>query len=758
MSDAGAVPTDRYGRARGEAKEPPLIEPDATYELVVESRPPARWVTDILALGGAGIAFAIGAAAVLAGMGVSGWIGWLSAGDAPMSPTTGIGLVLAAAGLVTWRLLPRRRHPAGMAVGLEALLLLGLGLAALVHDVFGGGEALQDVLGWGSAPEVAPSLLSGVALVLSAVALGVLAVRERSSLVVDVSGGLVFWIGLLGITERIFHASISYELGIGSKLSSPASIAFLALGLALVLIDREGPLAGRLRRVGAGGRLLRSAFPFVLLGSLSISFLTRLLSQGGALSVGSADVLGVNAMTVLVLAAGWMLSGALDRADDRVRSAETTLRMVTETVDDAFWVTSADGEQLLYLSPGYERIFGTSASALKADPTSWLQSIHPDDRANVLAGLAGLGDPSGVSGEWRVVRPDGGTRWVRGRAWVVRDRFGKAVRLVGVGQDVTEIRKAELEREQSELRFREVAERLDEGLWIMTPSGDRLLYSNAACVHIFGWGVDEFSRHPHLLPDSIHPHDRDRVQQSFQSGSLDEKFRLLRPDGTVRWVRDRGFAIHDAAGEVHRMAGLVSDITNEVKARQALEQSEARYRHQALHDPLTDLANRALFMDRVEHALAYREGGRATVMLVDLDRFKSVNDTLGHAAGDDLLRQVAARLRDCLRPEDTGARLGGDEFGVLITTPREDIAEELGRRIASTLSEPYALADAPGVSVTASVGLAVRSSDNDTAEALVCQADLAMYQAKVNGGARYMRFQPETNTRPHTAPTPAFRA
>jgi diguanylate cyclase (GGDEF)-like protein/PAS domain S-box-containing protein len=564
---------------------------------------------------------------------------------------------------------------------------------------------------------------------------------------------LVFWIGLLGITQLIFHASILQELGIGSKLSVPASVGFVALGGALALVDVEGTLARRLQGLGSGGRVLRGAFPLVVLGSLSIAILTRLLIQGGVVSEGVADALGVNAMSAVVLASCWLLTGALDRADDRVRSAEATLRMVTETVKDAFWVASAKTGHLLYVSQGYERIWGRPVSELQADPTSWLQAIHPDDRERVVARFVVVADPGGFSEAWRVVRPDGQTRWVRGRAWVVRDRSGKAVRLVGVGEDVTDLRQAQLEREQSELRFHEIAERLDEGIWITTAAGDRILYTNAACEKIWGRPARELRAHPHLMTESIHRDDRGRVRQSFGSDSLDETFRVLRPDGTVRWVHDRGFAIHDAAGEVHRMAGLISDITDQVQATEALEHSRERYRHQALHDPLTGLANRQLFVDRVEQALAQRDGAElATVMLIDLDRFKSVNDTFGHAAGDDLLQQVARRLLDCVRTENTVARLGGDEFAVLVGRPRVDVANKLGERIAARLSEPYTLADDTESYVTASVGLAVRSAAADNPDALIRYADLAMYHAKADGGARAARFRPDMENRPSPAP------
>jgi len=717
-----------------------------------------RRVTAILALGGIGVAVGIGVCAIMAGVGGPNLIAWLSAGGAGMPPATGVGLLLAGSALVAWRVRHQRGQAAGMLVRLAAVAVLGLGVAAFVHDAFGGGAALRHLLAWNPGRSAAPSLLGAVALVLSGIALFRLAVRGGSSRARDVAAALVFSIGLFGITQQMVHGWI-FGLDLGSRFSLPSSIAFVALGVALALIDGDGLLAGRLQSVGPGGRLLRGAFPLILVGSLSVSLFTRLLSQRGIVSAEDADVLAISTMIAVVLSACWALAGSLDLADDRVRSTEATLRTVTETVQDAFWVTSAKTGQLLYVSSGYERIWGRPSAELHADPASWLQAIHPDDLGRVAAGLAGVGNLEGFSEQWRVVRPDGETRWVQGRAWVVRDRSGSPIRLVGVGTDVTQLKQAQLEREQSELRFHEIAERLDEGVWVATADAESVLYVNPACGKIWGRAIDELAEQPSLFIEHVHPDDRDRAQKALESGLMDETFRVLRPDGTIRWVHDRCFPISNASGALPQIAGLARDITQQVQATDALELSRERYREQALHDPLTGLANRPLFLDRVEHALSYRnEGELATVMLVDLDRFKSVNDTLGHAAGDVLLREVARRLSECVRSEDTAARLGGDEFGVLISRPREDVAEQVGNRIAARLSEPYTIADRSEQYVSASVGVAVRSAKADTPDSLIRHADLAMYHAKAHGGARSVRYRAEMDDDPRPSPTPRVKS
>ncbi len=696
-----------------------------------------------IALCSVGVTMAIGVGAVLAGAGGPDVIGWLVTRGAPVSPATGVGLIAAGGGLLAWPSEPGRGRRALVTVVAAASVLIGLGVAAIVHAGLSGSAALRDFLTWGHGASVAPSLAMAVALVAAGIGLLALASPGRWRVACAVLAALVFWIGLLGVTGHLIDASIFRQLGHRPRLSLPAGVACLSLGMALGLIDQDGILAQRLQRMDSSGRLLRLGFPLVLVGSLGITIVTRVLIHAGVLSEGSADQLGINAMTVLVLGACWGLAGEMGRADDRLRTAESTLRTVTETVQDAFWVTSADATEVSYVSRGYERIWGRPMSELRRDPTSWLEAVHPDDRPRVVRAFATVADPDGFSEQWRVLHPDGEIRWVAGRAWMVRDGDGRALRLVGVGQDITELRHAQLEHEQSELRFHEVAERLDEVLLITSPTAEQVLYANPAYEQIWGRTITELYENPDAWVQSIHPEDRGRVQSALKTGPVDETFRVLRPDGSVRWVRDRSFAIRDATGAPHRRAGLASDITDQVKSTQELERSRELFRHQALHDPLTGLANRALFLDRVAHALAPRDDGQlATVMLIDLDRFKAVNDTFGHAVGDELLREVARRLRGCVRPEDTAARLGGDEFAVLIARPRSDITATLGQRIATELAAPYQCVNPADMTVSASVGLAVRVPGDHDADALIHRADLAMYDAKAHGGAQLMLASP----------------
>jgi diguanylate cyclase (GGDEF)-like protein/PAS domain S-box-containing protein len=241
------------------------------------------------------------------------------------------------------------------------------------------------------------------------------------------------------------------------------------------------------------------------------------------------------------------------------------------------------------------------------------------------------------------------------------------------------------------------------------------------------------------LADLFAEDDRARIQatvrDAVRTGRFEAEGELVRPDGSRGAYHWTGAVLEDDHGA---LIGLTVSGRN-ITERKALEHELAR---QAFHDPLTGLPNRALFMDRVAHALSRteRRHGRVAVLFLDLDRFKIINDSLGHGIGDRLLGEVGQRLLCCLRPQDTIARLGGDEFGVLL----EDILEVrdatvAAERIANALHAPF-LFEGREMFVTTSVGIALGSTRGGDPEELLRRADLAMYHAKSKGKARYEVF------------------
>ncbi len=303
----------------------------------------------------------------------------------------------------------------------------------------------------------------------------------------------------------------------------------------------------------------------------------------------------------------------------------------------------------------------------------------------------------------------------------------------------------------AEERYALAAQGANDGIWDWNLQTDSIYYSER-WKQMCGYSGDEISEHPEEWLDRVHVADRELIHtqlddhRSGKSEQFECEFRMQHRDESYRWMLARGIMIRDEYQRPVRMAGSLSDITKRRNAEQQLLK-------QALSDELTELPNRTLFLDRLQRAIARsrrRDDYKFGVLFLDLDRFKVINDSLGHLAGDQLLQTVARRLETCLRPGDTVARLGGDEFTMLI----DDVLEigdviTIAERVQKTLSQPLEL-DNHNFSTTASIGIAIAqtvSNNNEkpqmlyeNAQDLLRDADTAMYRAKAGGRARYVLF------------------
>jgi diguanylate cyclase (GGDEF)-like protein/PAS domain S-box-containing protein len=321
-------------------------------------------------------------------------------------------------------------------------------------------------------------------------------------------------------------------------------------------------------------------------------------------------------------------------------------------------------------------------------------------------------------------------------AWIASVLIG----LLGAGVFVAWL----LERSRDE-QFRQLAGSIPEAFWVVEAPEERALYLSPAFAAIAGFPARPLARAWPRWKALIHPDDRPRALAAYGGlalGRLEAEHRIVRPDGEVRWVRVSGFPVREATGESLRIAGTIEDITERKRALEALL-------HQAHYDALTDLPNRIMCFDRLSQALgqARRRKSSVAALFFDLDRFKTVNDTLGHAVGDALLRETARRLTDCVRAGDTVARVGGDEFVVILSElARPEDARAVAQKMIDSIAQPMAL-EGREVFISASIGIAVFPADGEDGDALVKNADAAMFSAKEAGRNNYRFYTAAMNER-----------
>lgn len=329
------------------------------------------------------------------------------------------------------------------------------------------------------------------------------------------------------------------------------------------------------------------------------------------------------------------------------------------------------------------------------------------------------------------------TTWITVATQPLVDEHGEIWGVICSFYDITAQRNAEDRLRASEQRFRAMAESVGDVIYRFTiGTTPRIEYVNPAVEAVLGYAPEEFYDDPALIVKVTYEDDVPRMRALGVEGverGEQSQFRMIKRDGTVIWTEHRMMPMRDPDGIVTGVAGIARDVT-------ALKVKEAYLSHQALHDPLTGLANRVLLLDRLDAALARlrRHESYLAVLYLDLDRFKTVNDNLGHDAGDRLLQAVGLRLQDTLRPSDSVARLGGDEFAAVLPD-LHDASEGLmvAQRLLALIAEPVDLGEGPVVT-TVSIGVAGTSAGDHELSAgeLLRRADFAMYAAKDHGRSR----------------------
>jgi diguanylate cyclase (GGDEF)-like protein/PAS domain S-box-containing protein len=446
---------------------------------------------------------------------------------------------------------------------------------------------------------------------------------------------------------------------------------------------------------------------------------------------------------------------ALERSEAELKRSEAALKRQTailqsilNSMGDGVVVVDMDGN-LMHHNPAAQHILGSQiAELLPRVPAQASTFRKPDQLTTYQAHelpLAQALQGHDTDGMELFVAPtqDSPGQWLSVTARPLQEPQSALVGAVGVVRDISAAKQVELALRESEERYALAARGANDGLWEWDLRTSQVHFS-PRWKEMLGYAEDEIGMGLAEWIDRVHPDDRERLEARLAAhhrrliSHFEHEYRIRHKDGSYRWMLCRGLAIWNESGCAVRMAGSQTDVTDR-------RQFEEQLVHDALHDNLTGLPNRALFIDRLGHALGRMRRNPAyhfAVLFLDLDRFKLINDGLGHAIGDQLLITIAHRLEQCLRPGDTAARLGGDEFTILLDdVGDEQIVRDIADRAQQALSAPIQLGE-QNVFTTASIGILLSSVEYESATDMIRDADTAMYRAKLAGKACAVLFDP----------------
>ncbi|KAF0191306.1 MAG: hypothetical protein FD165_1902 [Gammaproteobacteria bacterium] len=549
--------------------------------------------------------------------------------------------------------------------------------------------------------------------------------------------------------------------------------------------------------------------------------------------------------------------------ENALRESAGRLALATRAGGVGIWDWNVDSGKLIWGDSMFP-LYGIRREEFSGDYEAWRCRVHPDDIAQAEADVqACLREPNPFDTEFRIVRPDGAIRHIKAHGEIVCDEHGRVQRLVGTHWDITELKRIEAAMRESHERLEQALDASNTGTWrvdLRTNIDTR----DASLNRMLGLPAEPSTQpledwFSHMHPDDV-PEIRRAWDLGLESGAYDTEHRLIRRDGTVFWVHDRGVIVRGRAGKPRYAIGAAMDITERKQAEEnmrlaasiyessmeAIMVTDERnrivdinpaftritgytlaevagqnpsllqsgrhddafyremwrgilndghwqgeiwdrrkngevyakwvnisviphadgsvYRHiaqfsditekkrqdeliwtQANYDPLTNLPNRRLFQDRLEMEIrkSHRTGSPIALLLIDLDRFKEINDTLGHAKGDVLLIEAARRISACVRDADTVARLGGDEFTVILPEFGDtDDVERVAQEIIQELNKPFCLGSKDFGYISATVGITLCPDDAQDFDSLMKHVDQAMYRAKGEGRSRFGYFTP----------------
>ncbi|MDJ0378777.1 EAL domain-containing protein [Cryobacterium sp. PH31-L1] len=699
-------------------------------------------------------------AAVVGVVGLIVLFGWyagstvLASGLFLMKPTAAVALVLLSTALFVT---DHRRLSAVLAGAVSVIGALSF-LENILGVPLGVDTLLPSIPLSGINPMIAPSTAFSLVILGGAVLFSSFA---RSTLALTLAVGTLC-VSQTMILGYVYGVSSLYTVGGYSSTALVTAVGIAVLSAATLLQHPSHGLAGLSRDRGSAGKLLRPAIPFFIFGPFTLGLLCLWAQRMGWFNTAFAVAVLVLSMTILGCALTWLAAlrlRQLDRQRERAlaRLAETNQRLETtvalrthelaETAD-AFaaivrlapvGIVELDAQGgLLTANEQWLRLSGLTLEESMGE--GWASALHPNDVDRVLMDWgrcvsAGIG----YSTTMRFRTPDGEINSAQVVTTPMRDE-GTVIGHLASVTDVTALRGAQESEAAARARFEAAFAWSPLGTAIVSLDG-RVLEANRRLFELAGRSTGVLDE---PIESMFMPLESSRADDLPSGDFMDSRQRIdrrmFRSDSEDAWVKVSVAKIHDG-DHVEGLLYQLEDIT-------ARRLAEARVEHLAFHDPLTNLPNRLLMMDRLTQALrqAARHGTGIAVLFIDLDRFKIVNDSLGHQSGDAVLTEVAARLLHGVRATDTVARIGGDEF--VIICPEVDSSQnvtQLADALQKSLAVPIPLGD-DIASIDASIGIAFGVGHDDP-EAILRAADQAMYLAKKHGRARYEVFDDDLRGR-----------
>ena len=430
-----------------------------------------------------------------------------------------------------------------------------------------------------------------------------------------------------------------------------------------------------------------------------------------------------------------------------LEDSDRTLNMLIKNLYGMVYCCLYDSKwTMVHATEGWGELTGYSLDSLLSNATIYYDEItYPEDRARVRSEIEdAVSKGQRFQVEYRIVHADGDIRWVSERGSPVYDSQGKIEAIEGFIQNVTRRKLSELAALEAKERYRSIFENAVEGIY-QTSSDGQYLNFNPALAHIYGYdSVQDLAQGISNIQKQLYidPHRREEFITLMSAHGQVKSFeaQVCCKNGDIIWISENAREVRDTQGKLMFYEGTVEDITERKNYQQQIE-------YQATHDSLTGLPNRTLLSDRLQQyiGIADRYGSKVAIAFIDLDQFKIINDSMGHHAGDELLKTMAVRLSGCVRESDTVVRLGGDEFVILLTglNKIEDISESM-QRVMAAVANPCHIEERDFI-ISCSIGISIYPDDGRDTSTLLKFADSAMYKSKQTGRNNLQFYTEELN-------------